>query len=365
MFLRAKADNEYGRSRNTAFIRVIPKDFVWTGWHPQDMCYCVSILKTDDEFWRDLGEENPEPSENEVTDVPEAFKDWVKDNEDRIEAAEKRGTTPYFVADNKEYIDDILKPSESNSESESGKSSQGDIYRGNIISRISNNIKTNQILNEFLGIDNAKDIINKAESLISESLGNSVKVTINEEIMPLGIAKAHLTEIYSITKSYRFQQGNITNIVLGYVPKDINEYGITTTNKTDNSKTIKLTQFIDPRDPIRADNNSRCDKSRLPFSLATHETTHAIFSFNAPYNLKTAGFREEMVKVYNDYQQEIAKYFLSNNGKMVDKISIGDYGSSGNVGEFMAECFQEYRNSSHPSKYAKIVGKLIDSHFRK
>lgn len=28
-----------------------PKDFKWTGWHPNDMCYCVPILKTEDEFF--------------------------------------------------------------------------------------------------------------------------------------------------------------------------------------------------------------------------------------------------------------------------------------------------------------------------
>ncbi|MCM1141299.1 MAG: toxin glutamine deamidase domain-containing protein [Muribaculum sp.] len=90
-----------------------PKDFVWTGWHPMDLCYCVSILKTQDEFWRDLGnEDNAAKSTNEVTDVPEAFKNWVKDNADRIEAAEKRGTQPYFIRDNKEYIQGILKPAE-------------------------------------------------------------------------------------------------------------------------------------------------------------------------------------------------------------------------------------------------------------
>lgn len=89
-----------------------PKDFVWTGWHPMDMCYCVSILKSDDEFWRDFRVDNPQPSEKEVTDVPEAFKDWVRDNADRIEAAEKRGTQPYFVRDNKDKINNILKLSD-------------------------------------------------------------------------------------------------------------------------------------------------------------------------------------------------------------------------------------------------------------
>jgi len=81
-----------------------PKTFKWTGWHPMDLCYCVSILKTDEEFWSD----SPE-SKNEVKDVPQGFKDWVKDNNERIKAAEKRGTQPYFIRDNKEVISGILK----------------------------------------------------------------------------------------------------------------------------------------------------------------------------------------------------------------------------------------------------------------
>ncbi len=84
-----------------------PKTFRWTGWHPMDMCYCVSILKTDDEFWSD----SPE-SRNEVKDVPQGFRDWIKDNAERIEKAEKRGTQPYFIVDNKKVVEGILKPSE-------------------------------------------------------------------------------------------------------------------------------------------------------------------------------------------------------------------------------------------------------------
>lgn len=96
-----------------------PKDFVWTGWHPMCMCYCVSILKTEDEFWRDLGKEEPEKSENQVDDVPEKFKEWVEENKERIENANERGTTPYFIEDNKEYVNDILTRSERVNESES------------------------------------------------------------------------------------------------------------------------------------------------------------------------------------------------------------------------------------------------------
>ena len=75
-----------------------PKDFKWTGWHPNDMCYLVPILNTEEEFWSDST-----TSINEVKDVPEGFKKWVKDNKVRLERAEQRGTLPYFVSDNMEY----------------------------------------------------------------------------------------------------------------------------------------------------------------------------------------------------------------------------------------------------------------------
>lgn len=82
-----------------------PKNFVWTGWHPQDMCYAVSILKSEEEFWEG---ENSE-SESKVDDVPEAFKEWCIENRDKIEAAEYGGTQPYFVRDNKAAINKIFK----------------------------------------------------------------------------------------------------------------------------------------------------------------------------------------------------------------------------------------------------------------
>mgnify|MGYP002083946407 FL=1 len=69
------------------------------------MCYTIPILKTEDEFFDD---DEDTKSVNEVEDVPQGFKDWVKDNEDRIERAEKRGTLPYFIRDNKGEVDRIL-----------------------------------------------------------------------------------------------------------------------------------------------------------------------------------------------------------------------------------------------------------------
>lgn len=77
-----------------------PKDFKWTGWHPNDMCYVIPILKTEEEFWAD----EDVISKNEVTDTPKQFNDWVSANKERIKKAKSRGTLPYFVKDNQGYL---------------------------------------------------------------------------------------------------------------------------------------------------------------------------------------------------------------------------------------------------------------------
>lgn len=48
----------------------------------------------------------------EVTDVPDNFKEWIKDNEERIKAAEERGKIPYFLKDNRQAVEMILNPKE-------------------------------------------------------------------------------------------------------------------------------------------------------------------------------------------------------------------------------------------------------------
>ena len=83
-----------------------PKDFVWTGWHPNDLCYKIPILKTEEEFWN-YGEARNKPSSKEVADVPVGFKEWVADNEKRISKAKRNGTLPYFLKDNPSVMSDM------------------------------------------------------------------------------------------------------------------------------------------------------------------------------------------------------------------------------------------------------------------
>lgn len=85
-----------------------PKDFVWTGWHPNDLCYKIPILKTEEEFWKwdGLSDVSTE-SINEVKDIPDEFKKWVLDNQQKIEKARERNTLPYFLRDNKSIVQNI------------------------------------------------------------------------------------------------------------------------------------------------------------------------------------------------------------------------------------------------------------------
>ena len=75
-----------------------PKDFVWTGWHPNDMCYVVPILMSEEEYFED------KVSDGGVKDVPPQFIDWCKENEGRIGESYAHGTAPYFVRDNSKYV---------------------------------------------------------------------------------------------------------------------------------------------------------------------------------------------------------------------------------------------------------------------
>lgn len=83
-----------------------PKDFKFTGWHPHCRCHAETILKTEEEMMRDnarllRGEEPLTDSMNTVRDVPQEFKDWLKDNKKR---AERSTSVPYFISDNEKYL---------------------------------------------------------------------------------------------------------------------------------------------------------------------------------------------------------------------------------------------------------------------
>lgn len=84
-----------------------PKTFKFKGWHPQCMCYAVPILMDEETFdENELGDLKAAlfgtqykklQAKNLVTDVPDGFKEWVKEH---VEAQKNWSSTPYFIKDN-------------------------------------------------------------------------------------------------------------------------------------------------------------------------------------------------------------------------------------------------------------------------
>ena len=93
-----------------------PPDFVFDGWHPQCFCFVTPILMDEEEIQKMneamLDGKEYKPRGKRITQYPENFKEWVRDNEDKILASHDIGTDPYFVRNNFNAVQDILNPKE-------------------------------------------------------------------------------------------------------------------------------------------------------------------------------------------------------------------------------------------------------------
>lgn len=80
-----------------------PKDFLFVGWHPQCLCHATPILMDHEEFRRYLRKEiewNPKY----ITEYPENFKNYIYNNQEKLEKY-----NPYFYEDNKAAINQIIE----------------------------------------------------------------------------------------------------------------------------------------------------------------------------------------------------------------------------------------------------------------
>lgn len=91
-----------------------PKDFVWLNWHPQCRCTSDPITLQGDEkkqFYKRLmaGEDMGNyVSPFAVTDVPDEFKQYIRDNTDAIVTAGKSGKLAWHLRDNTKYWAGLL-----------------------------------------------------------------------------------------------------------------------------------------------------------------------------------------------------------------------------------------------------------------
>lgn len=79
---------------------------------------------------------------------------------------------------------------------------------------------------------------------------------------------------------------------------------------------------------------------------------------------KAGAYMDELFGIRKQYQNEMFALNQAGDKNGVYKISLGRYAST-NLDEFHAEAFTEYKLKKEPSKYAKMVGELIDKYFKK
>ncbi len=82
-----------------------PKDFVWQGWHPQCLCHAVPVLMSKKDFNEYLAGDKPLKAE-QITTYSDKFQKYVKENYERYSNYK---TLPFWIADNQELINDIVK----------------------------------------------------------------------------------------------------------------------------------------------------------------------------------------------------------------------------------------------------------------
>jgi hypothetical protein len=82
-----------------------PKEFIFVGWHPSCLCHAVAVLMSPKDFNDYLLGDKPLKAE-QIPTYSDKFQKYVKENFDRYS---KYKNLPYWIEDNSEVIQSILK----------------------------------------------------------------------------------------------------------------------------------------------------------------------------------------------------------------------------------------------------------------
>jgi hypothetical protein len=133
-------------------------------------------------------------------------------------------------------------------------------------------------------------------------------------------------------------------------------FGSLTDSIENRTRVLSKTEFVSmPKSAVDAANNN--------IATLTHEFAHVISNSR----FKDLAFHDELWDEVRDlksaYYDEMYKYKTAKDFAKFNETYLGGYAST-NLNEFFAEAFTEYKLSSNPSKYAKLVGELIDKYFK-
>jgi len=242
-----------------------------------------------------------------------------------------------------------------------------------------------------------RDINNAVGSTLTSSIANTLKelkqkltstfddfgYTTTKVALPRSLTLDTLNDIskkvISLIDRYKYNQSGpmqlsfkSTRTLYGVVRRQYNRNGLLNTriNLGD-----QLTKYNSHRRGYKLDSRgfdirmfSNIDEKNLLYGTPVHEMAHVLSSSRIVRFLGTdqnaMNFWNEMRVLNREYAKTLHEFKMAGNVKGYNKIYMGSY-SRTNVDEFFAEAWTEYHLSSTPSKYANMVGELVNKYYAK
>lgn len=107
--------------------------------------------------------------------------------------------------------------------------------------------------------------------------------------------------------------------------------------------------------------NAVVDDVNIDSYVTTHEFAHILADSG---NLLDKAFFNDLKLIRSEYRRLLQQYVNAGDFTAANKIYLGSYANL-NIDEFLAEAFTEYELSSTPSKFALLVGELVEKYFKK
>lgn len=341
---------------------VYPKDFVFTGWHPQCKCHAIPVFNSQEDFKADTARilMGKEPNtNNQVKDLPENFKKWYKENEARIARAKQRGTLPYFLRDNKIGPGGTLTTIKSTVKQ---KQSAVTFREAKTIREAEEWAKENNLADNvsYSGLD--VEVANTLNKVVFEHIKDFPELRKNLQFIGSAQERNKLYIDYELAKYLSKQTDYLKDLIdryglektkyllkkelrkiVGRIPGNVLAVsttaeafsGISVNNKF--GKNVRLFKECLRKDEKSGFHPIGCDTIR---SVIDHEMGHEID--------KLLGLSKNQ-KVINLYK----------NNYDVIATELSRYGQR-NIKEFIAESWAELKNNPKPRRLAKELGKIIE-----
>lgn len=224
-----------------------------------------------------------------------------------------------------------------------------------------------------------------AKQIIEETFGTKAKIEVSSKISKESFEKRlnqfkNLTEEYQVGNEFREEinlrftsRGRILGEVVQTGTRTIEgtKYKIKTINlgHENSQSTIKGDRYsVDEFGRVVESWSPKIDVDNFELGTLTHEFAHVITNSDVSSlysnDANQKAFWNNLKQVRSEYNKDLTTLRQKNDIEELNKVYLGKY-SATNIDEFLAEGFTEYKLNSNPSKYAKKIGELVDTHFKK